>query len=69
MQWSELTNGIHQVHDNGYSLADAIVLVMTRWNTKDLTGKLLGAQREPKADQWDIVEFPAILPSGKITVA
>jgi hypothetical protein len=43
----------------------AIVLVMTRWNTKDLTGKLLGAQREPKADQWDIVEFPAILPSGK----
>jgi hypothetical protein len=24
----------------------AIVLVMTRWNTKDLTGKLLGAQRE-----------------------
>jgi predicted phage terminase large subunit-like protein len=43
----------------------SIVLVMTRWNTKDLTGKLLGAQREPKADQWDIVEFPAILPSGK----
>ena len=43
----------------------AIVLVMTRWNTKDLTGRLLGAQREAKADQWDIVEFPAILPSGK----
>jgi predicted phage terminase large subunit-like protein len=38
---------------------------MTRWNTKDLTGKLLGAQREAKADQWDVVEFPAILPSGK----
>ena len=43
----------------------AIVLVMTRWNTKDLTGRLLGAQREAKADQWDIVEFPAILPSNK----
>jgi predicted phage terminase large subunit-like protein len=43
----------------------SIVLVMTRWNTKDLTGKLLGAQRETKADQWDVVEFPAILPSGK----
>ena len=38
---------------------------MTRWNTKDLTGRLLGAQREPKADQWDVVEFPAILPSNK----
>ena len=43
----------------------AIILVMTRWNTKDLTGRLLGAQREAKADQWDVVEFPAILPSNK----
>ena len=42
-----------------------IVLVMTRWNTKDLTGKLLNAQRETKADQWEIVEFPAIMPSGE----
>jgi hypothetical protein len=40
-----------------------IILVMTRWNTKDLTGRLLGAQREAKADQWEVVEFPAILPS------
>jgi hypothetical protein len=43
----------------------AIVLVMTRWNTKDLTGMLLKAQKEVKSDQWDIIEFPAILPSGK----
>jgi len=42
-----------------------IVLVMTRWNTKDLTGLLQAAQKEPKADQWEVVEFPAILPSGK----
>ena len=42
-----------------------IVLVMTRWNTKDLTGTLQAAQKEPRADQWDVVEFPAILPSGK----
>jgi len=42
-----------------------IVLVMTRWNTRDLTGILQAAQKEPKADQWDVVEFPAILPSGK----
>jgi predicted phage terminase large subunit-like protein len=42
-----------------------IVLVMTRWSQKDLTGKLLQAQKESKADQWEIVEFPAILPSGK----
>ena len=42
-----------------------IVCVMTRWNTKDLTGILLKNQSEPKSDQWDIVEFPAIMPSGK----
>ena len=42
-----------------------IVLVMTRWNKADLTGMLQAAQKEPKADQWEVVEFPAILPSGK----
>jgi predicted phage terminase large subunit-like protein len=43
----------------------AIVLVMTRWNTKDLTGALLKAQGETKSDKWELIEFPAILPSGK----
>jgi predicted phage terminase large subunit-like protein len=43
----------------------AIVLVMTRWNTKDLTGALLKAQGETKADKWELIEFPAILPSNK----
>ena len=44
-----------------------IILVMTRWNVADLTGKLMKAQKEPKADQWEVIEFPAILPSGKPT--
>ena len=40
----------------------AIVLVMTRWSVKDLTGRLLEAQgKESMSDQWEIVEFPAIL--------
>ena len=43
----------------------AIVLVMTRWSSVDLTAKLLDAQKEPLADQWDVVEFPAILPSNE----
>jgi predicted phage terminase large subunit-like protein len=43
----------------------AIVIVMTRWNTKDITGELIKAQGQPKADQWEIIEFPAILPSDK----
>ena len=42
----------------------AIVLVMTRWSTIDLTGNLMKAQVEPKADQWEVVEFPAIMDSG-----
>jgi hypothetical protein len=42
-----------------------IVLVMTRWSTKDLTAQLINAgAKEEKADQWEVVEFPAILPEG-----
>ena len=42
-----------------------IILVMTRWSKKDLTGQLLKAQAlDPKADQWEVIEFPAIMPSG-----
>jgi predicted phage terminase large subunit-like protein len=43
----------------------AIVLVMTRWNTKDLTGALLKDTGNVKSDKWELIEFPAILPSGK----
>jgi predicted phage terminase large subunit-like protein len=42
-----------------------IVLVMTRWSQKDLTGKLLQAQKGLKSDQWEVIEFPAIMPSGE----
>ncbi len=41
-----------------------IIIVMTRWNEKDLAGRLIKAQKEPKADQWELIQFPAILPSG-----
>ena len=45
----------------------SIVVVMTRWSLKDLTGKLIKAQgSDVMSDQWDIVEFPAILPSDNI---
>ena len=42
-----------------------IILVMTRWSKKDLTEMLLNAQKEEKADKWEIVEFPAIMPDGQ----
>tara|TARA_R100000900_G_scaffold140822_1_gene121492 strand:+ start:733 stop:1821 length:1089 start_codon:yes stop_codon:yes gene_type:complete len=42
-----------------------IILVMTRWSKKDLTQMLLNSQKEEKADQWEVIEFPAIMPSGE----
>jgi len=41
-----------------------IVVVMTRWAQDDLTGRLIKAQKEPKADKWKLISFPAILESG-----
>jgi len=41
-----------------------IVLVMTRWSTKDLTAMLLKNQKEVKGDQWEVIEFPAIMKHG-----
>jgi predicted phage terminase large subunit-like protein len=44
----------------------SIVIVMTRWSLKDLTAKILKSQGyDDHADQWEVVEFPAIMPSGK----
>jgi len=38
----------------------AIVIVMTRWSTADLTGRLLSRQVESRSDQWEVIELPAI---------
>jgi len=43
----------------------SIIIVMTRWSIRDLTAKVLSKQSEKGSDKWDIVEFPAIMPSGK----
>ena len=59
--WEWYTSGPRQRLQPG----GVIVVVMTRWNTKDLTGKLINAQKESKADQWEVIEFPAILPNDK----
>jgi len=42
----------------------SILLVMTRWAQDDLTGRLLQAQTEPKADKWKLISFPAIMKTG-----
>lgn len=43
-----------------------IAIVMTRWATRDLTGMVLKkAQEFDKSSDWEVIELPAILPSGK----
>ena len=43
----------------------AIVIVMTRWHKRDLTGKILKSSvQRAGADEWEVIELPAILPSG-----
>ena len=54
--WEWYTSGPRQRLQPG----GAIILVMTRWSSLDLTERLLEAQKEELADQRDIVEIPAI---------
>jgi len=59
--WEWYTSGPRQrLQPNG-----AIIVINTRWKTDDLSGRLLRQQGQLKSDQWEILEFPAILPSGK----
>jgi len=40
----------------------SIIIVMTRWSKLDLTGMIVNQMgKEEDVDQWEIVEFPAIL--------
>jgi predicted phage terminase large subunit-like protein len=43
----------------------AIVVVMTRWSKRDLTGQVIKAAAQRDGEDWEVIEFPAILPSGK----
>jgi predicted phage terminase large subunit-like protein len=44
----------------------AIIVIMTRWSLIDLTGRLVNfTMQNPEAEPWEVVELPAILPSGK----
>jgi predicted phage terminase large subunit-like protein len=42
----------------------AIVIVMTRWAMRDLTGQVLKSAAQRGGEEWEVIEFPAILPSG-----
>ena len=44
----------------------SIVVVMTRWSERDLTGRIIkDAASRDKTEEWEVIELPAIMPSGK----
>jgi predicted phage terminase large subunit-like protein len=43
----------------------AIVIVMTRWSKRDLTGQIVNAAAKKDLEEWEVIELPALLPSGK----
>ena len=44
----------------------AIIVVMTRWSVRDLTGQIVkSATQRDGADEWEVIELPAIMPSGE----
>jgi predicted phage terminase large subunit-like protein len=43
----------------------AIVVIATRWSARDLIGRVIKDSIDRgKPDEWEVIEFPAILPSG-----
>ena len=48
----------------GLQPGGAIIVVMTRWSKLDLTGQILNNSIKRDGDQWEVIEFPAIMPSG-----
>ena len=39
----------------------SIIIVMTRWSKKDLTGQVLKSALQRSGEEWEVINFPAIL--------
>ena len=48
-------------------IANGLVSHNTRWSKRDLVGRVLEAAAQRGGEDWEVIEFPAILPSGKPT--
>lgn len=60
MEWYE--QGPRQRLQPGAS----IIVVMTRWSLRDLTGQLIKKQiNTPGSDEWEVIELPAIMPANE----
>jgi predicted phage terminase large subunit-like protein len=44
----------------------AIVIIMTRWHKRDLTAQVIKSSSKKEGEnEWEVIEFPAIMPSGQ----
>jgi len=43
----------------------AIIIVMTRWSKKDLTGQVVKSAAQREGEEWEVIDFPALLPTGR----
>jgi predicted phage terminase large subunit-like protein len=66
---SEVFDSVYEWYTSGprqrLQPGGSIVLVMTRWSKRDLTGRIVQSAIDRDGDEWEIIDFPAILPSGK----
>jgi predicted phage terminase large subunit-like protein len=46
-------------------IANGVVSHNTRWAKRDLTGRILQSMVDKDGETWEVINFPAILPSGK----
>ena len=64
----EVYDGVYEWYTSGprqrLQPGGSIIVVMTRWSKRDLTGQVLKKSSQDGTDEWEVIEFPAILPSG-----
>lgn len=68
----EIFDGVFDWYNSGprqrLQPGGAIIIVMTRWSKRDLTGQVLKKMAaegdNPDTDKWRVIEFPAILDEG-----
>ena len=54
-----------EIADTENFIANGFVSHNTRWSKKDLTGQVVKAAAQRSGEEWEVIEFPALLPSGK----
>ena len=45
-------------------IANGVVSHNTRWSKRDLSGQILKNSEKDGVNEWEVIDFPAILPSG-----